>query len=375
MRILHAATLMSPDGAYGGPVRVSLNQAATLRSRGHRVTLAAAERGFVTAPTAVEGTPLVLRRARRFVPRTGFAGIGAPDLVTWLLRARSQFDVAHVHLARDLVLLPLAVAVARLKIPFVLQPHGMLLPGGHPLAPLLDHVVVGKLLRSAHEVFYLTTDERDALDQIAGGKARLTPLPNGVPLYGEVSVAREVPEVLYLGRLHPRKRPVDFVSAAIELNTRGIAADYTLVGPDEGEGGRVRQVAARARNIRWEGPVAGGGGPARMQQAAVYVLPSVAPEPYPMAVLEAMSVGLPVVITDQNGLAPVVRKYNCGIVIAPGAHNVARAVGDLLANPAAARAMGQRGRAAVVNDLGMDYIATRLEASYAAAVALTRWLP
>ncbi|MDV3128674.1 glycosyltransferase [Mycobacterium sp. 21AC1] len=374
LRILHAATLLSPDGAFGGPIRVSLNQAQALRSRGHAVTLAAAERGFAAAPTSTEGTPLVLRRARRLVPRTGFAGICAPDLVTWLIRTRVQFDVAHIHLARDLVLLPLAVTMAKLKIPFVIQPHGMILPGTHPLAPLLDHAVVGKLLRRAHEVFYLTTDERDALDEISAGKACLTLLPNGVPLYEAASHARAIPEVLYLARLHPRKRPVDFVEAAIELNARGVTADYTLVGPDEGEGSRVRQAAAPADNINWEGPVAGGDGPARMRRATMYVLPSVGPEPYPMAVLEAMSVGLPVVVTEQCGLAPTVRKYNCGIVIAPGAHNVARAVHDLLAAPDAARSMGHRGRAAVIHDLGLSNVGQRLEASYVAAACNTRQL-
>jgi glycosyltransferase involved in cell wall biosynthesis len=374
LRILHAATLLSPDGAYGGPIRVALNQADALRSRGHRVTLAAAERGFTAVPTSAEGTPLILRRARRLVPRTGFAGICAPDLVTWFLRNRDEFDVAHLHLARDLVLLPLAAAMAKSNLPFVLQPHGMLLRSSHPLAPLLDRAVVGRLLCRAREVFYLTTDERDALDQLSGGGARLTPLANGVPLYAEATPSPAVPEVLFLARLHPRKRPVDFVHAAIELNRRGVIAAYTLVGPDEGEGNRVRQAVAQAVNISWEGPVASGGGPARMQRATVYVLPSVSPEPYPMAVLEAMSVGLPVVVTEDCGLAPVVRKYDCGIVIPPGAHNIARAVEALVAAPAVARGMGQRGRSAVLHDLGMSAIGRRLEDSYTAAAALTRWL-
>ena len=367
LRILHAVTLLSPDSAYGGPVRVALNQAAALRGRGHSVTLAAAERGFDVAPNSADGTPLVLRRARRLVPHSGFAGLSAPSLMTWLLRSRSEFDVAHVHLARDLVLLPLVAAMSRLRLPFVLQPHGMILPGTNPLIPLADRSIVGKLLRRAEEVFYLTADERDALDTIACGNACLTPLPNGVPLYEEATHTGDVPEVLYLARLHVRKQPVEFVRAATELNKRGISATYTLVGPDEGEGKRVRNAAGQADNIRWTGPVASGEGPARMRQASVYVLPSVAPEPYPMAVLEAMSVGLPVVVTDQCGLAPVIRKYRCGSVIEPGAVNIARAVDHLLAAPEVARSMGARGRDAVRNDLGMSYIGRRLEASYSAA--------
>ncbi|OBF16539.1 glycosyl transferase family 1 [Mycobacterium sp. ACS4331] len=368
MRILHAATLVSPDGSFGGPVRVSLNQAEVLRNLGHNVTLAAAEWGFAAPPTSADGTPLVLRRARRLVPRTGFAGICAPNLVGWLIRARDQFDVAHLHFARDLVMLPLAVTAAALQIPFVLQPHGMVLPGSNRLAPTLDRAVVTKLLCRAREVFYLTAAERDGLEAISGGRAHLTHLPNGVPLYEEASNTRRVPEVLYLARLQSRKRPLDFVGAALELNRRGVTADYTLVGPDEGEGSRVRAAAAPAGNVNWEGPVAAGQGPTRMARASVYVLPSLGPEPFPMAVLEAMSVGLPVVVTDQCGLAGLVRKYGCGIVVAPGCRNIADAVHSLLAAPDTARMMGQRGRAAVRADLGMDCVGRRLEASYRAAV-------
>jgi glycosyltransferase involved in cell wall biosynthesis len=374
VRILQAITLFSPDGAYGGPVRVSLNQASALRTRGHAVTVVAGERGFDIAPRFQEGTPLVLRRARQLVPHSGFAGICAPGLINWLLRARGEFDVAHVHLARDLVLLPLATVLMRLRIPFVLQPHGMILPGAHPLAPLTDGLIVSKLLREAHEVFYLTTDERDALDEVARGKARLAPLPNGVPLYEPASNTEGVQEVLYLARLHPRKRPVDFVEAALALNSRGLEANYTLVGPDEGEAKRVKTIAAQANNVRWVGPVAAGEGPTRMRQASMYVLPSVSPEPYPMAVLEAMSVGLPVVVTSDCGLAPIIRKYDCGLVIEPGASNVARAIRALLEAPERARAMGGRGRVAVTHDLGMSYVGQRLETSYSEAVTNGRRL-
>ncbi len=372
LRILHAVTLLTPDGAYGGPVRVSLNQASALRIRGHSVTLAAAERGFDVRPTWAEGTPLVVRPAVRVVPRPGFAGLTAPGLLAWFLRAHGDFQAAHVHLARDLVLLPLAVAMMRAKLPYVVQAHGMILPGAHPFA---DRMIVRKLLCRAHEVFYLTTDEHDALDEVAGGNARLTPLPNGVPLYQAATYSRRVPEVLYLGRLHQRKRPVDFVAAAKELNARGITADYTLIGPDEGEGRKVQEVAAQAPNINWVGPIESGAGPARMRQASIFVLPSVSPEPYPMAVLEAMSVGLPVVVTDQCGLAPMIRKYDCGIVIEPGPSNIARAVEHLVSAPDIARKMGERGRSAVKHDLGMSYVGQRLEMSYSAAARVRRWLP
>jgi glycosyltransferase involved in cell wall biosynthesis len=368
VRILHLVTLISPDGAYGGPVRVAINQATELRRRGHSVVLAAAVRGYDTPPTSIEDIPVELAPARRVLPGVGFAGIAAPGLLRWVWKARGEFDVAHIHLARDLVVLPSAMALSRAGMPYVVQPHGMIVPGSNPLAPALDRLAVRRLLTDAHEAFYLTPEELDALDTVARGRARLSPLPNGVPLYEPPSARGDVPEVLYLGRLHPRKRPVDFVTAACALNERGVAARYTLVGPDEGEGERVRAAIDAVPNVSWEGPLPSGTGPDRMRQAAVFVLPSV-DEPYPMAVLEAMSVGLPVVITESCGLASIVGKYRCGLVVPPGAEHIERAVAELLADAEAAAAMGARGRNAVASDLGMAHVADRLEHSYAEACA------
>ncbi|WP_234794158.1 glycosyltransferase [Mycolicibacterium flavescens] len=372
VRILQAVTMLSPDGAYGGPVRVALNQAVALRDRGHSVVVAAAQRDYEVVPTRQDGIPLVLRPARRLVPRTGFAGLWAPGLVKWLIGARDEFDVAHVHLGRDLVLLPLTTLLMRMRIPFVLQPHGMILPGAHPLAPLVDGLLVRRLLRAAHEVFYLTSEESDALDEVARGEARLSPLGNGVPLYEPASAVGDVPEVLFLARLHPRKRPIDFVEAAHILNSEGVRAKYTLVGPDEGEGKKVQSAASKADNVRWEGPVGAGEAPARMRRAAMYILPSIGPEPYPMAVLEAMSVGLPIVATEQCGLAALIRKHRCGIIIEPGPRSLARAIRTLINDPGIARTMGARGRAAVINDLGMTPVGQRLAESYLEAALRPR---
>ncbi|WP_030774890.1 MULTISPECIES: glycosyltransferase, partial [unclassified Streptomyces] len=74
---------------------------------------------------------------------------------------------------------------------------------------------------------------------------------------------------------------------------------------------------------------------AELRRAHVYVLPSV-DEPFPMSVLEALSVGVPSVVTHSNGLARDIARAGAGRAVDPGPAGVSAAVLDLL-DPAAGR--------------------------------------
>jgi glycosyltransferase involved in cell wall biosynthesis len=371
MRILQVVTLLSPDGAYGGPARVALNQSAELMSRGHDVTVAAATRGYRVVPTELDGVPVRLFASRTLVPGTGLAGMGAPALGRWFHVNGPSFDVVHIHIARELVVLPVASAARRRRIPYVLQTHGMVVPSRHPLAPLVDGIWTRKLLRSAAAVFYLTPQEREQIGAVAGRGLRLVQLGNGVPTYPATAETPEPPEVLFAARMHPRKRPLAFVEMAKALLDAGVNARFTLVGPDEGEGRELRRAIAGDPRISWEGALPPDAIPQRMAAASVYVLPAVR-EPYPMSVLEAMSVGLPLVITDDCGLAPLVERTQSGIVTDPSVPALATAVNKLVRDQSLAHAMGERGRSTVHTELGMHAVGDRLENVYTQSVGGVR---
>jgi glycosyltransferase involved in cell wall biosynthesis len=96
----------------------------------------------------------------------------------------------------------------------------------------------------------------------------------------------------------------------------------------------------------------------------VYVLPSV-DEPYPMSVLEAMSVGLPVVVTDTCGLAPLIAESGCGIVVgSDDIESLVDAVSTILQTPGLADEMGENARRTVAQRLGMSAVADTLEQNY-----------
>ncbi|WP_211332442.1 glycosyltransferase [Nocardioides aurantiacus] len=361
-------TLVTPHGEYGGPVRVAVNQARSLRSAGWDVVLVGAHRGWGSTgpPTKVDGVPTMLWPARTLVPGAGFAGVGSPGLWRWVRRHARDFDVVHVHLARDLVTLPAAWLVRRLGVPYVLQTHGMVDATSNPLAVPLDAAMTRPVLRSAGRVLHLTLEELHGLQQVVPSGLRTAVLHNGVPLPSDPAGGGSR-TVLYLARLAPRKRPGAFVEAARVLASRHPDVEFVMVGPDEGEGAAVkeaiRQAVAGGARVSWTGAVAPENTEAAMRQACSYVLPAV-DEPYPMSVLEAMALSLPVLVTDSCGLAPAIARAGAGIVVDASQESLVEALDRLLSDPVAAAAMGIRGRALVQQEMDMAEVADRLSNTY-----------
>lgn len=372
MRILHVVTLVTPDGRYGGPLRVALNQVTALRAAGHQVVLAAGAADFDgPLPSTYAGVDLTLFPAHQALPGTGFAGLIAPSMLPWLRRAARGADIAHIHLARDLTGLPAAATVAAAGLPYVVQTHGMIDPSTSPLAGPLDALATRRLLRGSRTICALTPAEADDLRAVEPRLSSITQLHNGVPdtdLVADVSTAS--PDVLFLARLAPRKRPATFVRAAQLLAADFPSATFSVVGPDEGELACVRELLAAddaGGRIRYEGALPPDATTRRMARAAIYVLPAT-DEPYGMTLIEAMSVGLPTVCVADCGLADAVRSTG-GCVVEPDVASLVDGIATLLRDPARRRQAGAAGRAYVGEHTSMAGVAARLEDIYSRAVA------
>jgi glycosyltransferase involved in cell wall biosynthesis len=84
-----------------------------------------------------------------------------------------------------------------------------------------------------------------------------------------------------------------------------------------------------------------------MALADVYCQPNTAPEPFGLAIAEAMSAGLPCVVSQSGGATELVNPQ-CGILTKPGdAADVARALGALAADCPRRLALGTAARARV----------------------------
>ncbi|GGY04147.1 glycosyltransferase [Streptomyces anandii] len=368
MRALHAVTLHTPTQAFGGPVRVAVNLTASLAERGVECRIVALASGFAgPLPADVDGRPARLYPARRVLPGAGFSGITSPALLAGARRLVREADVVHVHLARDLVTLPVALAALAARRPLVVQTHGMVDPSDKVLAKLLDALAVRRVLRRADAVLHLTSYERKALTAVLGGEdpGNGVRLVNGVPAQDRRPRPPGPPRLLYVARMQARKRPADFVAAAPEVLRRHPGARFVLAGADEGELDAALKLAGElgvAGSVDYLGTLDPGAVLDELRRAHVHVLPSV-DEPFPMSVLEALSVGVPSVVTPTNGLADDIARTGAGRV-APTPERLADEILDLLdgaANERASKAAWELSR----TSFSLDAVGDRLHTLYA----------
>jgi len=201
-------------------------------------------------------------------------------------------------------------------------------------------------------------------------RARWFAVPNGVPLPDRVNdVTTAPPLFLFLGDWTARKGVHDLVTATQLASERGFAGVVHLAGFEKEPG----QLDALRRRID-EGPCASRfcilgtlSGPAKneaLASAHCLVLPSYA-EGLPVAILEAMAHGLPIIATQVGAIGEAVSDGQEGFLIDPGdvaalADRMCRLGGD----PVLRQRMGAAARRRADAEFSLDAMVDRIVALY-----------
>ncbi|MBM7507662.1 glycosyltransferase involved in cell wall biosynthesis [Nocardioides salarius] len=144
------------------------------------------------------------------------------------------------------------------------------------------------------------------------------------------------PELLWLARLHPRKRVSVFGQAARTAKREGLNWDFCVVGPDGGELPLLLEMVSELSRspgpgrLRYEGAIPGAEVAQRVSKCQVFVLTADS-EPWGNVLVLAISLGKPCVVPESSALATVVREFGAGIVVPDDEPNaVVRAVSEIL---------------------------------------------
>lgn len=102
-----------------------------------------------------------------------------------------------------------------------------------------------------------------------------------------------------------------------------------------------------------------------LARSHAFVLPSVSREGLPKAMMEALSVGVPVIVTNVGGMPEIVSHERTGLVVpAADAAAIAEAVLRLRNDPAFAQALGKAGKRSIIEQFSVDRSITETNAVY-----------
>jgi glycosyltransferase involved in cell wall biosynthesis len=180
--------------------------------------------------------------------------------------------------------------------------------------------------------------------------------------------------ILYLGYLGKAKGSFDLMEAAKKALSDGVAVSFDLVGDEltPGEGRLLRECVDAAKlngNVKVHPPVSGLQKLAFFRGADVFIYPSYH-EGMPMAVLEAMGCGLPIVATRVGGLPDLVVDGVNGVLVEPGRPDqLATALGRLSVDDELCHSMQQKSYQFAVEQHDMEQCVTRLVDIYKAVLS------
>jgi glycosyltransferase involved in cell wall biosynthesis len=382
MRILHVIPWMA--ARYGGPPAVVLQGAAALQRRGHEVEIiTTAVDGPGTLPVPL-GVPVVDRGVPIY-----YYGLVRPrwyltsPAMCLALRSRvATFDVVHVNAFYRWPTEVACLASRRRRVPYVLQPHGVLDPW-HTRQRRIGKRIYHWLIEDAQiaHAAAVQCTSRMELEAVEawGVKTPSYVVPSGLDigifvepvdpalLFSRFPVLRGRVLVTFLGRLAEEKG-LEFLPDAFAAAATGRPdAHLVVAGPDdEGRADGVRFRMAElglSEQLTIMGTVTGEVKVALLQASRVFVLPSRG-ESFGLSVAEAMAAGVPVVISPNVAIADIVEEADAGLIVPRDARSIGDAIAVFLGDSGRAAAVGKRGQRMARMRFSWDRVAEIQEAVY-----------
>jgi glycosyltransferase involved in cell wall biosynthesis len=381
VRIVHVINTMHPSD--GGPPTMVAHLASEQARLGHQVHVLSYALGENNADARgtlrlVDGGDKVIAHALK---RDRVEKFHARRASAALRRLLPGTNIVHIHGVWPAITWACGRVCRKSAMPYCVLAHGSLndwtLAQSKWKKNLMIAAITRRFTQGAAFVQATSAYEADCLRQRQLAQ-RIELIPAGVdwpsvetlPPRGQFRAARPElgadPFVLFLARLHPGKG-LDIAIDAIKLvRQRGRAVRLVVAGPDSGSEAEARAQAEQlgVRDaVHFVGPLYGPEKRSAMVDASCFVMPSQG-ESFGLSIAEAMACACPVVISPECHFEQV-DQSGAGIITPRSAQANADAIERLLADPALARQMGERGRRLVRSQFTWSRCAEQCLEAYA----------
>lgn len=376
MAIPHRALILINGVAdtSGGNLRAAVNVAEAMAGDAMDVTFSAPivrGRAHRTVDLMDPRVKRRLFRATRPLARFG----GSVLQFWWLWRHVREFDQVQTHSVFSLSAVYSILIAAVRGVPVFLWPHGSLDPFDlrkkarfkQAVGPLVTRRLLDRcaalLFTTSHESQIAVTYGSRSVHEVLALPVAPLSVADADPVGWRTrfGVPTNRPVVLFLGRIDYKKRLPLLVEALSLMQTKD--AHLVAVG-DGGDAERqlVDSAAERfgvADRMHITGWLEGHDRAEAFAAGDVFVLISDA-ENFGLSVVEAMSVGCPVVVSDKVFLAKDLERAGAVVCVERDARAAARAIDRLLTHPQEAAAMGKRARELVDREFAPSAFAAKM---------------
>jgi len=359
LNILHVIPSVSP--LRGGPSYAVINMVKALQKHGINAEIATTDdNGASEQPldvplgerTDYQGVPVYFfpthnSSGSSFTQDRGF--LFSWPLTQWLSNHIRDYDLIHTHYLFSYPSTCAAVLAKNQGVPYIRRTIGQLSPWALAQSrrkkQLYSLLIERRTLNQAAAIH--CTSEGEALDvRNYGITAPTVTIPLGVDipeiqpdakakLRDKYDIPLDAPIILFLSRLHYKKRPDLLIEALHQVKSKHPNIYLLLAGSGDPE--YIEQLKQLLHQLdlhyctRFTGFVTGEDKDLVLQGSDLFVLPSFS-ENFGIAVVEAMAAGLPVIITPEVQISPEIEQANAGLVVEGNRASVASAISQLLAS-------------------------------------------
>ncbi|MFT4604619.1 MAG: glycosyltransferase involved in cell wall biosynthesis [Rhodothermales bacterium] len=259
--------------------------------------------------------------------------------------------------------------------PYVVMPHTLFSDAVFAKNRIVKfvywHLLEKPMLKKASLIQILEREQAQPLRQ-RGVSTPAAVVPNAIDLAAtipesELSWSTTGPiRLYYLGRINFHQKALDILVKAVAQVRKEFDIHLTIQGPDAGD---LETLKGIARNTGADEALTIL--PPNFAKSAtkliaghdVFCMPSRI-EGFPMAALEAMQAGRPLLCTNVSGLTKTIQKSGCGELVSPTVGDVVRGLKTLCARRDEFEAMGRSGRDYAINQFSPIASARIAKAAY-----------
>jgi glycosyltransferase involved in cell wall biosynthesis len=350
LRPLRVALFTDAD-VFAGTERHMLDLARGLRAAGMLPSLVSPRVSVLADRAAVDGIPHIA------VEKGGFIDRPAIRVMRGKLRS-GEIDVIHAHNGRTALIAALAVKLER-RGTYVLTQH-FLIPSRATrtgIKGFVSNALHRWISRGAGHIIAISDASRRGIEERGeSATGNVTTVPNGIsaPDLAKLTPPAEVraalgiapgrPLIVCAARLEKEKDVASLIAAMPSV----VAAVPNAVCVVAGDGSERAERAAQIQTLGLNCSVMLAGfredAMSIIHAADLFVLPSLA-EPFGLVLIEAMSLGKPIISTDAGGPREIVENGRTGILVPPATPDaLGGAIERLLLDEKLRLSMGTNGR-------------------------------